>query len=101
MFSRRSVRTQFGLIFVGFLLLVAGSVAATLLTLRAHTTDTHLINLAGQQRTLVHRMTWLALIQPDAPALTASMDLEPIRITPLVKYEPLYLGGNKNLDNYI
>ena len=48
----RSVRAKLGVIFLGFLLLVAGSVAATLVGLQAQRADALVINLAGRQRML-------------------------------------------------
>jgi hypothetical protein len=48
----RSLRLQLGAIVFGFVLLVAGSVAATYLTLQEHAGDTAVINLAGRQRML-------------------------------------------------
>jgi len=52
-----SIRAKLGAVFVGFLLLVAGSVAATFIALRAHEADALVINLAGRQRMLTQEMT--------------------------------------------
>src|SRR5512137_2671694 len=71
----RSVRAQFGVVFLGFLLLVAGSATATFLTVRAQADDARVINLAGRQRMLTQKVTWLALVEPDNPDLDASIHL--------------------------
>ena len=71
----RSVRVQFGAVFLGFLLLVASSATATFLTVRAQADDALVINLAGRQRMLTQEVTWLALAQPDSPDLAASIRL--------------------------
>ncbi|MEK7784765.1 MAG: type IV pili methyl-accepting chemotaxis transducer N-terminal domain-containing protein, partial [Chloroflexota bacterium] len=75
MHSFRSLRAQLGLIFLGFLLLVGGSVIATFLAVRTQADDATVINLAGRQRMLTQKMTWLALAQPDNPDLTAALHL--------------------------
>ena len=69
----RSLRTQLGAIFIGFLLLVGGSVAATFTAVHTQTDDATIINLAGRQRKLTQQMTWLALTQPGSPDLAASI----------------------------
>ncbi len=69
----RSLHTQLSVIFLGFLLLVGGSVMATFLAVQAQADDALLINLAGRQRMLTQKMTWLALTQPKNPDLTASI----------------------------
>jgi two-component system nitrate/nitrite sensor histidine kinase NarX len=71
----RSVRAQFGAVFLGFLLLVASSATATFLTVRAQADDARVINLAGRQRMLTQKVTWLALVEPDNPDLAASIRL--------------------------
>ena len=43
-----SIRAKLGLVFIGFLLLVTGSVGATFLTIRAQATDALVVNLAGR-----------------------------------------------------
>lgn len=65
----RSLRVQLSAIFLGFLLLVGGSGAATFLAIQAQADDAALINLAGRQRMLTQKMTLLALTQPDSPDL--------------------------------
>lgn len=71
----RSLRTQLSAIFLGFLLLVGGSVTATFLTIRAQFHDATVINLAGRQRMLTQKIALLALAQPDNPDLTTSISL--------------------------
>jgi two-component system, NarL family, nitrate/nitrite sensor histidine kinase NarX len=71
----RSVRAQFIAVFLGFLLLVASSATATFLTVRAQADDARVINLAGRQRMLTQKITWLALVEPDNPDLAASIRL--------------------------
>ncbi|MBI1882440.1 MAG: type IV pili methyl-accepting chemotaxis transducer N-terminal domain-containing protein [Chloroflexi bacterium] len=69
----RSLRAQLSAIFLGFLLLVGGSVTATFLAVHTQANDATLINLAGRQRMLTQKMTWLALTQPENPDLAASI----------------------------
>jgi two-component system nitrate/nitrite sensor histidine kinase NarX len=69
----RSLRAQLGAIFLGFLLLVGGSVTATFAAVRAQTDDAAVINLAGRQRMLTQRATWQALAEPNSPDLTISI----------------------------
>jgi len=69
----RALGAQLGAIFLGFLLLVLGSVGATFVTVHSQADDATVINLAGRQRMLIQRMTWLALAQTDSPDLTASI----------------------------
>ncbi|MBI3942907.1 MAG: type IV pili methyl-accepting chemotaxis transducer N-terminal domain-containing protein, partial [Chloroflexi bacterium] len=49
--------------------------AATFLAVQAQADDATVINLAGRQRMLTQKMTWLALTQPDNPDLGASIQL--------------------------
>jgi nitrate/nitrite-specific signal transduction histidine kinase len=71
----RSARAQFGVVFLGFLLLVGSSATATFLTVHTQADDARVINMVGRQRMLTQKMTWLALAQPDSPDLAASMRL--------------------------
>lgn len=73
MWRFRSLRMQLTLVFLGFLLLVSGSVAATLFAIRAQTADATVINLAGRQRMLTQKMVWLALNEPHTRELDTSM----------------------------
>ncbi|MBM4423686.1 MAG: GAF domain-containing protein [Chloroflexi bacterium] len=75
MIFARSLRAQLGAILLGFLLLVASSVAATFLAARAQSSDAMVINLAGRQRMLTQQMTWLALSRPNDPGLESAMAL--------------------------
>jgi two-component system, NarL family, nitrate/nitrite sensor histidine kinase NarX len=68
-----SLRTQLGAIFLGFLLLVAASVAVTFWLVASQQHDAAILNLAGRQRMLTQQMTRLALTQPDSPDLTQTM----------------------------
>ncbi|MFQ5419128.1 MAG: ATP-binding protein [Anaerolineae bacterium] len=65
----RSLRTQLGLIFLAFFMLVTGSVTATFWLVKTQHDDATIINLAGRQRMLTQQMTRLALTQPDSPDL--------------------------------
>jgi two-component system nitrate/nitrite sensor histidine kinase NarX len=56
-----SIRAKLGAVFIGFLLVGAGSVTATSVTIRAQATDARVINLAGRQRMLTQRITKAAL----------------------------------------
>lgn len=69
----RSLRTQLSVIFLGFLLLVSGSVIATFLAIHTQDNDAVVINLAGRQRMLIQKITWLALTQPDSPDLAGAI----------------------------
>ncbi|MCX7851467.1 MAG: type IV pili methyl-accepting chemotaxis transducer N-terminal domain-containing protein, partial [Caldilineales bacterium] len=66
-----SLRLRLSLLFLAFLALVTASVAVTFVTLERQRHDARLINLAGRQRMLSQRMTWLALAAPDSAALQA------------------------------
>ncbi len=57
----RSLKAQLGGVFLSFLLLVGGSVAATFVALRAQASDALVINLAGRQRMLIQQMAKDAL----------------------------------------
>ena len=69
----RSLRVQLGAIFLGFLLLVAGSVLTTFLAIRGQAGDATLINVAGRQRMLTQQMVALALTQPDSLDLSKAI----------------------------
>jgi two-component system nitrate/nitrite sensor histidine kinase NarX len=82
-----SLRVKLGLIFLGFLLLVIASVSVTFHMVQTQQNDALIINLAGRQRMLTQQMTWLAVAQPDSPALadaTSRFDQT---------LEALYYGG--------
>jgi two-component system, NarL family, nitrate/nitrite sensor histidine kinase NarX len=68
----RSFRGQFSLIFLGFLLLVGGSTAATFQVIEEQQSDAVILNLAGRQRMLAQQMVWLALSPANEPELKAA-----------------------------
>jgi nitrate/nitrite-specific signal transduction histidine kinase len=61
----RSLRARLSAIFIGFLLLVAASVAATFWAVQTQAADATVINLAGRQRMLSQRLLWLSLASSD------------------------------------
>lgn len=67
--NNRSLRTQLGIIFWGFLLLVVSSVGVTFWLVQTQQNDAAIINLAGRQRMLAQQMTQLALTDPANPEL--------------------------------
>ncbi len=67
--KNRSLHTQLGAIFWGFLLLVVSSVGATFWLVQTQQNDAAIINLAGRQRMLAQQMTRLALTDPANPEL--------------------------------
>lgn len=71
----RSLRAQLSFIFLGFLLLVVSSVVVTFLAIQTQRDDATVINLAGRQRMLTQKMTWLALTQPASNELTRAVEL--------------------------
>lgn len=71
----RTLRAQLSLIFLGFLLLVVSSVVVTFLAIQTQRDDATVINLAGRQRMLTQKMTWLALAQPASNELTRAVEL--------------------------
>ncbi|HSM58241.1 MAG TPA: GAF domain-containing protein [Candidatus Sulfomarinibacteraceae bacterium] len=73
--NERSLRSQLGAIFLGFLLLVLGSVAATSWLVQTQRNDAAVINLAGRQRMLAQQMTRLALTEPASPQLAETIAL--------------------------
>ncbi len=71
---RRSVHFHLVLIFLGFLLAVAGSVTVTFRLIQTQQDDATVINLAGRQRMLTQQMTRLALTQPLNPDLNQAVE---------------------------
>ncbi len=63
-----SIRAKLGAVFIGFLLLGAGSVTATFVAVTDHAADALLINLAGRQRMLTQEMTKAVLGIARGPA---------------------------------
>lgn len=72
--KQRSLQTQLGAIFLGFLLLVISAVAATFWLTQTQQHDAAIINLAGRQRMLAQQMARLALTDAESPELAASRD---------------------------
>jgi two-component system, NarL family, nitrate/nitrite sensor histidine kinase NarX len=68
----RSFRGQFTLIFLGFLLLVGSSAAATFRVIQQQESDAVILNLAGRQRMLTQQMVWLALSPANERELEAA-----------------------------
>ncbi|MFW6070086.1 MAG: ATP-binding protein [bacterium] len=69
------MRSHLGAIFVGFLLVVLGSVAATSWLVQTQRNDAAVINLAGRQRMLAQQMARLALTDPTSPRLAETIAL--------------------------
>jgi two-component system, NarL family, nitrate/nitrite sensor histidine kinase NarX len=65
----RSFRGQFTLIFLGFMLLVGSSAAATFQVIQQQRGDAVILNLAGRQRMLAQQMVWLSLLPEQAADL--------------------------------
>ena len=70
-----SVQGRVNLVFLAFALLVMVSVGATFWGIQTQKADARVINLAGRQRMLTQKITWLALAQPDNPELDSSVKL--------------------------
>lgn len=64
-----------GFLFLAFVLLVSFSVAATYLGIATQNKDALIINLAGRQRMLSQKMTWLALAEPESLELSETIEL--------------------------
>lgn len=69
------IQGRVSLVFLAFFSLVTISVVATFWGIRQQDGDAVTINLAGRQRMLTQKMTWLALARPQDPELTASIQL--------------------------
>jgi len=69
------IQDRLNLVFLAFFLLITLSVEATFWGIRQQDGDALTINLAGRQRMLTQKMTWLALAQPESPELAASIQL--------------------------
>jgi len=70
-----TIRGRIALLLGAFFLLVIISVGVMFWSVRTQENDALIINLAGRQRMLTQKMTWLALAQPDDPELDASIEL--------------------------
>lgn len=88
-----SLPSQFGAIFLGFLLLVVSAVAATFWLAQTQQQDAAIINLAGRQRMLAQQMARLALTEPDDPVLAATAARFAQTLTALTA------GGQASMDN--
>jgi two-component system nitrate/nitrite sensor histidine kinase NarX len=75
MMAANTIRRKIGLLFLAFFTLVTASVAATFWGIQMQKEDALVINLAGRQRMLTQKITWLALAQPESPELDASVQL--------------------------
>jgi two-component system nitrate/nitrite sensor histidine kinase NarX len=70
-----SIQGRIYLIFIAFALLIVISVGATFWAIQTQEMDALVINLAGRQRMLTQKITWLAIAQPENPELQASLQL--------------------------
>jgi len=70
-----TIRGRIALLLGSFFLLVIVSVGVMFWSVRTQEKDALIINLAGRQRMLTQKMTWLALTQLDKPELSASIEL--------------------------
>jgi len=73
--KRQSLRRAIHLLYLGFFLLVSLSVLATLIAIQTQKQDAQIINLAGRQRMLSQRITWLALTESNPSELAFSIQL--------------------------
>ncbi|MFZ5808469.1 MAG: HAMP domain-containing protein [Chloroflexota bacterium] len=73
--NRNTLRRIIHLLFLGFFLLVSLSVIATLSAIQTQKQDALIINLAGRQRMLTQRLTWLALVGKPSSELDSSIQL--------------------------
>ncbi len=73
--KRQSLRKAIYLLYLGFFLLVNFSVIATLIAIQSQKQDAQIINLAGRQRMLSQRITWLALTGSNPSELAFSIQL--------------------------
>ncbi len=73
--TKEAIRRKIGLLFLAFFTLVTISVAVTFWGIETQKADALVINLAGRQRMLTQKITWLALAQPHSPELEASIQL--------------------------
>jgi len=75
MVHNKSIRGRLGLLFLAFVLLVSFFFFVTYWSVSTQRKDALIINLAGRQRMLTQKMTWLALAQPEDPELSVSIAL--------------------------
>jgi two-component system nitrate/nitrite sensor histidine kinase NarX len=65
----RQIRTQLLIIIISFTLLVLGSFSISYLYIQDHTSDEIAMEIIREQRIILQRLTWLALIDPDDPSI--------------------------------
>lgn len=70
-----SIRGRIAVLLGSFFLLVIISVGVMFWSVATQKKDALIINMAGRQRMLTQKMTWLALAQPEDPELLASIEL--------------------------
>lgn len=71
----KSIQTIIRLVLLAFFSLVALSIAVTFWAIHTQEQDALVINLAGRQRMLTQKITWLASSQPQNPELADSIAL--------------------------
>ncbi|MFN3308158.1 MAG: ATP-binding protein [Anaerolineales bacterium] len=96
---RNTVRGTIGSLFLAFFVLVTASVAATFWGIQAQRMDALVINLAGRQRMLTQKITWLALAQPENPELEASVRLFEQTLRALQDGGVTYYGTGSSLSS--
>lgn len=70
-----TIRGRIAVLLGSFFLLVIISVGVMFWSVATQKKDALIINIAGRQRMLTQKMTWLALAQPEDPELSASIKL--------------------------
>jgi len=70
-----TIRGQLTTLLGSFFLLVIVSVGVMFWSATTQKKDALIINLAGRQRMLTQKLTWLALVQPGNPDIAASIEL--------------------------
>jgi len=70
-----TIRGQIVILIGSFFLLVIISVGFMFWSVTTQKKDALIINMAGRQRMLTQKLTWLALAQPDDPEINASIEL--------------------------
>jgi len=70
-----TIRGRIAVLLGSFFLLVIISVGVMFWSVATQKNDALIINMAGRQRMLTQKMTWLALAQPEDPELSASIEL--------------------------
>jgi len=70
-----TIRGRIAVLLGSFFLLVIISVGVMFWSVATQKKDALIINMAGRQRMLTQKMTWLALAQPEDPELSVSIEL--------------------------